>query len=90
MPDVINSYQTSMIHLYKYGAILSLSTFIFWVRSKRNKRCGPLPPSPKADPLIGNLRTLMGIVDEPKTYRNWGTELGSMRDNSCVCRTMFD
>ncbi|CAE6444830.1 unnamed protein product [Rhizoctonia solani] len=36
-----------------------------------------LPPSPKSDPLIGHMRTLMSVADEPKAYREWGKELGS-------------
>ncbi|CAE6359931.1 unnamed protein product [Rhizoctonia solani] len=66
-----------MAHLYAYGTILSLSTLLLWIRSRRNRRYDSLPPSPKADPLIGNLRTLMKVVDEPRTYRDWGMGLGS-------------
>ncbi|KAH7320422.1 cytochrome P450 [Rhizoctonia solani] len=50
---------------------------IIWYPSKKGRISICLPPSPKSDPLIGNMRTLMGVTDEPKAYREWGKELGS-------------
>ncbi|CAE6452911.1 unnamed protein product [Rhizoctonia solani] len=61
---------------YTIPAVALCAAFL-WARSKRAKHHGPLPPSPKGDPLIGNLRAMMSLVDEPKTYRDWGLELGS-------------
>lgn len=50
---------------------------VSWIHSKRTKPTLPLPPSPKSDPFIGHMRTLMSVTDEPSAYRNWGKELGS-------------
>ncbi|KAG8708698.1 hypothetical protein FRC11_006243 [Ceratobasidium sp. 423] len=66
-----------MIQSYAYILAAILCAVLLWVRSKRAKRHGPLPPSLKPDPIIGNMRAMMNIVDEPKAYRDWGLKLGS-------------
>ncbi|CAE6502301.1 unnamed protein product [Rhizoctonia solani] len=66
-----------MSQIYAYISLAAACAILFWARLKRGRPHGPLPPSPKADPLIGNLRTMMKIVDEPRAYRDWGLELGS-------------
>ncbi|CAE6427690.1 unnamed protein product, partial [Rhizoctonia solani] len=66
-----------MLQLYVYISVALLCTIVLWTRSKRADRHGPLPPSLKPDPLIGNMRAMMNIVDEPRAYRDWGLQLGS-------------
>ncbi|KAJ1301791.1 hypothetical protein OPQ81_009020 [Rhizoctonia solani] len=60
---------------YAYITAIALCALSLWVRSKHARRL--LPPSPKSDPLIGNVRVMANIVDEPRAYSNWGLELGS-------------
>ncbi|CAE6455364.1 unnamed protein product, partial [Rhizoctonia solani] len=59
--------------------LFASSTFLLWIHLKRVGRRGPLPPSPKSDPLIGNLRVMSKVLDEPKAYRDWGLELGNQK-----------
>ncbi|KAH7320412.1 cytochrome P450 [Rhizoctonia solani] len=66
-----------MIQFYVYISVTALCTILLWIRSKQARRNGSLPPSPIPDPLIGNMRAMMSIVDEPRAYRDWGLELGS-------------
>ncbi|KEP46342.1 cytochrome P450 family protein [Rhizoctonia solani 123E] len=75
--NLANHYQTTMNQLCSYISVVISCTLFLWVRSRRARRHGSLPPSPKSDPLIGNLRTMTNIVDEPRAYRDWGVELGS-------------
>ncbi|EUC60772.1 cytochrome P450 family protein [Rhizoctonia solani AG-3 Rhs1AP] len=67
----------AMYQTYACVSFAVLCAILPWLRAKREKRYGPLPPSPKADPLIGNLRAMASVVDEPRAYRDWGLELGS-------------
>jgi hypothetical protein len=58
-------YQTCV-----YASLAVLCAVLPWVRARKDKRIGPLPPSPKSDPLIGHLRYLAQISDEPTAYRD--------------------
>ncbi|CAE7097490.1 unnamed protein product [Rhizoctonia solani] len=66
-----------MDRLYACILVAAVCTIFLWVRSKRAKYYGSLPPSPTSDPLIGNMRSMMNMVDEPRAYRDWGLELRS-------------
>ncbi|CAE6442175.1 unnamed protein product, partial [Rhizoctonia solani] len=66
-----------MDHFYAYISVVTSCTLFLWAYSRRARHHRPLPPSPKSDPLIGNLRALADVVHEPKAYRDWGLELGS-------------
>ncbi|CUA74676.1 hypothetical protein RSOLAG22IIIB_11402 [Rhizoctonia solani] len=65
------------LYEYIYIPVAVLCAALLWARSKRAKHYGALPPSPKSDPLVGNLRIMMNVLDDAKTYRDWGLELGS-------------
>ncbi|KAH7320414.1 cytochrome P450 [Rhizoctonia solani] len=49
-----------------------LCAALLWARAKRVGVHGPLPPSPKPDPLIGNLRAMLNVSAEARSYRDWG------------------
>ncbi|GAB1524605.1 hypothetical protein RhiTH_007759 [Rhizoctonia solani] len=68
-----------MSQTYIYLLLGGLCSTLLWLRAsaKREKRYGPLPPSPKVDPIIGNLRAMISVIDEPRVYRDWGLELES-------------
>ncbi|CUA68280.1 O-methylsterigmatocystin oxidoreductase [Rhizoctonia solani] len=55
----------------------AVTCVVAWYPLRKSKISKHLPPSPKSDPLIGHMRTLMGVTDEPKAYREWSKELGS-------------
>jgi hypothetical protein len=78
-----------MDQIYTHLLLVALCTVLFWLRRKGERLYGPLPPSPRADPLIGNLRAMANIVDEPRAYRDWGLELGS-RYNIVVVGCVID
>lgn len=66
-----------MPHSYlslELAALCIVLTGAYWRRSK--PAVLPLPPSPKADFLIGHLRSLPSS-NEHKVYRRWSEELGS-------------
>ncbi|KAJ1301794.1 hypothetical protein OPQ81_009022 [Rhizoctonia solani] len=65
-----------MIQLHAF-VLAAFCTILHWIRSRLPRRPRPLPPSPSSDPLIGNIRAMMNIVNEPRAYRDWGLELGS-------------
>ncbi|CAE6381379.1 unnamed protein product [Rhizoctonia solani] len=52
-----------------------LITYVIHTRSPRARKL-PLPPGPRADPLIGHLRALP-TSDEHLVYTRWGKELNS-------------
>ncbi|KAL5639415.1 hypothetical protein ACGC1H_006804 [Rhizoctonia solani] len=66
-----------MDRLYAPISVAVVCAAFLWMRRTRATLDNCLPPSPKSDPLIGNMRVMMNIVDEPRAYRDWGLELGS-------------
>ncbi|KAH7320407.1 cytochrome P450, partial [Rhizoctonia solani] len=76
-----------MIQLYAYVSVATICLILLWIRLKQTKCHSPLPPSPKSDPLIGNLRTMMNIVDEPRAYRDWGLKFGN-REGDIISITL--
>ncbi|CAE6455107.1 unnamed protein product [Rhizoctonia solani] len=56
---------------------LAVTCAVAWYPIRKGGTGVHLPPAPKSDPLIGHMRTLMGVTDEPMAYREWGKELGS-------------
>lgn len=73
----VSHLHTTLNQLHAYISLGALFVILLWIRSRRAKRQLPLPPSLKPDPLIGNMRAMVNIVDEPRAYRDWGLELGS-------------
>ncbi|CAE6452922.1 unnamed protein product [Rhizoctonia solani] len=52
----------------------ALSVFVYKQQQRKHKL--PLPPSPKADPIIAHLRCMPSEYEEV-VYKAWGDELGS-------------
>lgn len=66
-----------MPHVYVVLAATALWVALTWVYARKKKLFSlPLPPSPKADFLIGHLRS-MPSLDEHKVFEKWGKELRS-------------
>ncbi|CAE6394224.1 unnamed protein product [Rhizoctonia solani] len=56
------------------AALGALSFFVY--KQQQRKYRSPLPPSPKADPIIAHLRCMPSEYEEV-VYKAWGDELGS-------------
>lgn len=55
---------------------ISLAVLCFSYLQSGNSRKPRFPPSPKSDPIIGNLR-IMPTRNEHMVYREWSMELKS-------------